>query len=441
MSKITEYQRRMWSCLSYMALCRFYIIRDPGTGNFVIKKAGKVRLFLYYALWINTLTKIVYLILAYRMLVPVEVHFLDQMGIWDWFLCFSQIVQEVNLWYRQYPLFEVLCANWKMQEDVFQKLGSPDHIEKLILKNDRSLVRMHSIIVSAGCCALGIQFYMAPKYAANTYGFFLFDHWILRIFFCIHEVVFVYHIWVYQACSIILCEMFASSYTHIMRELTKTFKQLIDLGVRQCPITETEETGVLHQQQRQLRRNNSAASKSFKNKFISKRRLDPKTIVPGTSYDIMTLLKDYEKMTLATNAFNSWAGLLMGGIMGSNYSQFVSDVFMMIQLLKEPETDMLAVFFYADDACAGMLILFRMLIIISRLFPASEEFLHVFKQYLTYDTPLRPYLLKYQRRVRIIATKLGGYRTKSITVPKGINALMQWYIAAAMWQRPVDRLT
>jgi len=296
------------------------------------------------------------------------------------------------------------------------------------------------MIVSAGCMALGIQFLIAPKYAANTYAFFIYDHWILRVIFCAHEVVFVYHIWIYQACSIILCEVFANSYTHMMNELTIVFKQLIDLGVRQHP-TEDEGNYLQEHEHQHQRRKQSAASKSFKNKYITKRRLDPRTKVPGTEYDIMTLLHDYEKMTLATNAFNSWAGKLMGGIMGSNYSQFVSDVFMMIQLLKEPETDMLAVFFYVDDACAGMLILFRMLIIISRLFLASEEFCHVFKQYLTYDTPLRPFLLKYQRRVRIIATKLGGYKTKSITVPKGINALMQWYINAALWQRPADRRT
>lgn len=33
----------------------------------------------------------------------------------------------------------------------------------------------------------------------------------------------------------------------------------------------------------------------------------------------------------------------------SNYSQFISDVFMMIQLLKEPETDLMAVFFFMED--------------------------------------------------------------------------------------------
>jgi len=80
MAKITDYQRVLWLCLSYLTLCKFYIVRDPKNGDFVIKKAGRIRLFFYYALWLNAVTKITYLVLAYRNYLPVEVHFLDQMG-------------------------------------------------------------------------------------------------------------------------------------------------------------------------------------------------------------------------------------------------------------------------------------------------------------------------------------------------------------------------
>lgn len=82
-----------------------------------------------------------------------------------------------------------------------------------------------------------------------------------------------------------------------------------------------------------------------------------------------------------------------------------------------------------------------MLILISRLYPASSDFLDLFKVYLGHNLPRKKYLLRYQKTLRIIAAKLGGYSTKSITVPKGINALMNYYIGAAMWNRPVDRRT
>lgn len=141
MAKFTNYQRSMWYWLSYFSVCRFYIDRDTH-GNYVIKKVGLFRLFIYYGLWTNTIIKIIYLILTYRGYL-IEIHFLDQMSIWDWLLCFSQLVQETNMWYRKYPLYEVLHANWKIQEDIFRKLGSPRNVERRIMKNDKSLVIMH----------------------------------------------------------------------------------------------------------------------------------------------------------------------------------------------------------------------------------------------------------------------------------------------------------
>lgn len=142
MGTITDFQRRMWIVLSYLTLCKYYIVRD-NAGNFIIKNTGTIRRLFYYTLWINGVIKISYLTMAYRHYLPVEVTFLDQMGMWDWFLTFSQLIQETNMWCRKYPMFEILCANWKIQETVFHRLGSPKHVEDAILRNDRSLVKMH----------------------------------------------------------------------------------------------------------------------------------------------------------------------------------------------------------------------------------------------------------------------------------------------------------
>lgn len=287
--------------------------------------------------------------------------------------------------------------------------------------------------MASGCLAILIQFQIAPKYAANLYAVIPWDSWYLRILFCLHEMSYVYHIWIFEAWSIIVCELYASSYTRIVREMTSVLEKLIELGVTEEVIDEHSISGESEKDSRK--------AKAFMEKFIWKRRLNPKTKVPSTDYDIMSLLHDYEKLTIATNFYNSWVGRLSGGIMCSNYSQFISDVFMIFQLLKEPETDFLAIFFYAHDATSGMIILIRMLIITSRLYPASEEFLRMLRKYLVFDTPLKKYLIKFQNGLRIMSTNLGGYKTKAITVPKGINALMNWYVNAAMWQRPKDRRT
>lgn len=313
-----------------------------------------------------------------------------------------------------------------------------------------------------GCGALMVQFASAPKYALNTYAVVPSDNWILAFIFAAHEYLYMFHIWSHQASSIVLCEVFAFSYTHIIREMTVVLESLILQGrpveVESTPkssrkVFSSAKSG--HKERNSRYRRNpqhrrlsveEQSQRHFEiseetNSRIVKRDLDPSTKVPGTEYDIMTLLNDYKKLMLSTTSFNKWAGLLQGGTTASNYGQFISDVFMMIQLLKEPETDLMAVFFFMEDACAGMIMLFRMLIIISRLYPTSEEFLNLFKVYLGHNIPRKKYFLKYQKTLKIISAKLGGYSTKAITVPKGINALINYYIMAAMWKRPEDRKT
>lgn len=82
-----------------------------------------------------------------------------------------------------------------------------------------------------------------------------------------------------------------------------------------------------------------------------------------------------------------------------------------------------------------------MMILMSRMHPASIEFLEAYKTYLQNDIPIRKYLLKYQKTLRIVSAKIGGKNVRPETVPEAIHALLNYYIGAAMWKRPVDRLT
>lgn len=63
-----------------------------------------------------------------------------------------------------------------------------------------------------------------------------------------------------------------------------------------------------------------------------RRKLDPSLRANGTSYDILGLINDYRKIIICVNEHNKWIGKLMGGAQAANYAQFVSDVFMMIQV-------------------------------------------------------------------------------------------------------------
>lgn len=290
-----------------------------------------------------------------------------------------------------------------------------------------------------------VQFASAPKYALNTYAIVPYDNILLAFIFAAHEYLYMFHIWCHQASSIVLCEVFAVSYTVIIKEMTSVLERLIEQGHPvELPTDRTSATPKaqvdIHFRRGESYQKHNEITNATRSKII-KRNLNVNTKVPGTRYDMKTLVADYKKIMFAAQQFNNWAGFLQGGTTGSNYGQFISDVFMMIQLLKEPETDLMAVTFFLEDACAGMIMLFRMLILISRLYPASETFLDLFNVYLCHDFPDKKYWRRYKRTMHIVASKLGGYSTKAITVPKGVNALMNWYIAAAMWKRPQDRLT
>lgn len=239
------------------------------------------------------------------------------------------------------------------------------------------------IIVFGGCSCLMIQFAAAPKYALNTYAVVPADNFLMAVIFAAHEYLYMFHIWSHQASSIVLCEVFAHTYTEIIKEMTTVLERLIAQGKHVYvpePLTSRHNSGNSYREsssdyelrKRQSRRKNMRNRRMSDEEHlqrhiqiseetqakITKRYLDPTTKVPGTEYDIMTLLNDYKSLMLATSAFNSWAGRLQGGTTGSNYGQFVSDVFMMIQLLKEPETDLMAVFFFMEvsylDKCANI---------------------------------------------------------------------------------------
>jgi len=242
----------------------------------------------------------------------------------------------------------------------------------------------------------------------------------------------MFHIWIHQAFSIVLLEMFSVTYAALLSEMRNVLDQLSKHGA----IQDFEELNIDdNQEPRELSK--SALERMRRHRrFIPDRVLNPKDVLSGTHYCLSSLLHDYKKIMIAAQQFNAWAGKIMGGTTMSNYGQFISDVFMMIQLLKEPDVDFLGVFFFFEDACAGMTMLFRMLILVSKVYPASNEFLKTYKTYLQHQTPDRRYLIRYQKTLRIVATKIGGYSTNPTTVPHGINALMNYYIGAAMWKRP-----
>ncbi|CAL8114575.1 unnamed protein product [Orchesella dallaii] len=131
----TNFQRLMWYSLSQGAVSRFYIKRDD-KGQYWIKTIGFFAMFFYWFMWINTTLKVTYLVLSYHGWLGIQVHFLDQMSIWDWYLSAAHMIQEQVMWYPKYPLFEYLYRQWELQ-DIFTKLGMPANIAKKITATDK----------------------------------------------------------------------------------------------------------------------------------------------------------------------------------------------------------------------------------------------------------------------------------------------------------------
>jgi len=243
--------------------------------------------------------------------------------------------------------------------------------------------------VFTGTFALSIQFFFTPKYALNTYAVMpdSWDTWWLQIIFCLHECLFMYHAYAYQACTMVVAESMSTSYQHLLEEMTKVLYKLIEIGEERSygrvanvetsnkesnksnkeggsepgePATnargyvprrpsltdyQEEEAGDEQSQgvpkgkkvrrsayRRQIMNDGGGLGSGMYRKQARRRYLDPKTKAPGTDYDIESLIKDYRKIMIASTEHNKWIGKLMGGAQAANYAQFVSDVFMMIQV-------------------------------------------------------------------------------------------------------------
>jgi hypothetical protein len=180
-----------------------------------------------------------------------------------------------------------------------------------------------------------VQFFSSPKYALNTYAVVPIDPWPLRIIFAMHEYVYIFHIWVHQASSIVLCEVFAVTYTHIIRAITDVMRRLSEEGeLKEMPLLDLDEfkrsrrgSSAVKKDNLKRRKRNSRPRSAFEEEqitmFIPDRILDPQTIAPGTEYTIMSLLHDYKKVMMVSREFNNWAGKLMGGTTMSNYGQVI----------------------------------------------------------------------------------------------------------------------
>ncbi|CAL8125485.1 unnamed protein product [Orchesella dallaii] len=365
------------------------------------------------------------------------------MSIWDWLLVAMHATFEWTLWFFKYPLWENLYRQWEVQEDIYRKLGRPSEMTAKITRSDKINTLIYGGIIHIGTIAFAVQFFFTPKYALNTYAIVPADTIPLQIFFCFHEMCFMWHSYAYQASAMVLAESYATSYQHILEEMNKALDSIIGSAQVDLHTTKNSQDKVTHKKMKTATRNVNSNQQLrqalMTNAFRSTSKpIDLNITAPGTEYDIQTLLVDYKRVMISSMFHNQWIGLVMGPAEAFNYAQFVADVFMLIQLLKEPDTDFFGVFFYLLDATFGMIMLFRMLILLSRLYPQGKEFVQSLKTYATFNSSIRRMLVKTIPTLKVVSAKLTGAVVRPESVPVGINVLINWYICAAMWKRPDD---
>lgn len=143
MVKYIKYQISLFRWLTYIQVCRHYIVEDERTHQLSIRKTGRFWILIYYLLWINTTVKVIYLFMTYQGWL-LEVEFLDKMSIWVYFLMLMEMAQETVMFCKKTPLCEILLANWRLQREIFLKLNRPFGVEEQIMANDKLLVHIHA---------------------------------------------------------------------------------------------------------------------------------------------------------------------------------------------------------------------------------------------------------------------------------------------------------
>jgi hypothetical protein len=196
-------------------------------------------------------------------------------------------------------------------------------------------------ILVVGCFILGLQFVYSPKYSVYTYAAFEHENDILLLIFTCHEVAFMYSAWNGYLSIVTLSSVNAVELTGILSSLVKMIKTLElskpykNTGLRGKLAGKDIETIQIH----------------LKETKISMPK-NPNVIY--SEYLMDEIISDYKKLMLCSDLLNSWCSYRIIFIHTIGYCQFITDVFIMIQLLRLPEMDLTAVMWFGEDALVSL---------------------------------------------------------------------------------------
>ncbi|CAL8142555.1 unnamed protein product [Orchesella dallaii] len=355
--EFATYEREVANNLGYFAISKTRFIKT-NSQEYLITSTSPLALLIYWAFYCNTFIKAIFLaFLVADYFGPVV--FLDKIAALDYILCVGIVLCGLSVWYLRYPLHEILSAVWKIENSIMKNLGCVKELKSKVERHHRATVWIHLGIVWIGCTCLGIQFYADPKYCAFTYSAFEMDTWWLKIIFCAHEFFFMMTPWNVNVATTSLCTIEGVSLANLINGMTESLNSLYK--------NEPENL----------------------QRLSGKMYLNPKKISPGTEYNIERLIFDYKQLILISDRFNEWVAYKVLAVHGCSYCQFISDVFVAIQVLKLPGTGFMDVWFYLEDCLAGVYMIYRAYSCMSLVSTASKKFLRALQEYLLFNNPHR----------------------------------------------------
>lgn len=308
-----------------------------------------------------------------------------------------------------------------------------------------------------GCVCFLIQYNADPKYYTFTYAFIQDENWVMWSIFGAHEFIFMFHAWSMMTSSNCLFTFQAIALSNLIDGMSGAINNLASqqLLLIKHDSSKTKSLGL------NLTKNRSETLN------VGVAKLSP--IATIRRYEKMEdIIFDYKQLMLINDLYNSWVSYKLVFLHVCGYCQFISDVFLAVQVLRLPQTGILDIWyatnkffsensmlywldwkplndfhfslhffrFYIEDSLVSMYMIYRVYNIMSRVEPASQQFFRVLRNYvISYksSTIKRQLLHKTVKTLKVVSLKIGPCPVERSTVLSAMEILGNYYICVALW--------
>lgn len=195
-------------------------------------------------------------------------------------------------------------------------------------------------IALVGSAAMLFQYLAAPKYCVFTYSAINIDTFFLYILFGAHELLFIFHGWQFYG-GIIYVSSNLGAEIHLclrfLREALVTSRTTNRRVIYSASGCTPNEISLINDAEIW---DTDSLSRDRKASSLPKINSSP----------LNSIITEYRKLTIFSDQLNDYASYNFLVIHVLAYCQMISDVFVMIQLLRMPETDVVGIIFFAEDA-------------------------------------------------------------------------------------------